>query len=269
MGFFIRDDFYNQLQNKEGIGIFGQKSFIWVSWLNKINISYPIILNLGTNNVMEKSEWYTNRTWNGAIDGKFEKYLKHTRDTANKAQFMQIQGSLLLENSQQNVQNVGVALLTRVMEDFKTEYTSVILAREKLGDYYLYQHDYLPAQYFYKIVVKYCKEQNSRNGTSTLTDLKLAEALLKGNEADKLLEALDLVIEFPEALLKLMESKYYHSELLAQIYDAMNDEVAAKKFAQAALLLPKLIKPVYKNKTTISPKTSERKLRSLQEIITS
>ena len=216
---------------------------------------------------MEKSEWYTNRTWNGAIDGKFEKYLKHTRDTANKALFMQIQGSLLLDNSQQNVQNVGVALLTRVIEDFKTEYTSVILAQEKLGDYYLNQHEYLQAQYFYRIVIKYCRQQNSRSGTSTLTDLKLAEAILKSNDDVKLPEALQLVNDFPETLLNLIDTKYYFTELFAQIHDALKNEAEAIKFATAALVLPKILKPSFKSKTVIAIKVSDRKLRTLQDII--
>lgn len=216
---------------------------------------------------MEKSEWYTNRTWNGAIDGKFEKYLKHTRDTANKALFMQIQGSLLLDNSQQNVQNVGVALLTRVIEDFKTEYTSVILAQEKLGDYYLNQHEYAQAQYFYRIVIKYCRQQNSRSGTSTLTDLKLAEAILKSNDDVKLPEALQLVNDFPETLLNLIDTKYYFTELFAQIHDALKNEAEAIKFATAALVLPKILKPSFKSKTVIAIKVSDRKLRTLQDII--
>ena len=216
---------------------------------------------------MEKSEWYTNRTWNGAIDGKFEKYLKHTRDTANKALFMQIQGSLLLDNSQQNVQNVGVALLTRVIEDFKTEYTSVILAQEKLGDYYLNQHEYAQAQYFYRIVIKYCRQQNSRSGTSTLTDLKLAEAILKSNDDVKLPEALQLVNDFPETLLNLIDTKYYFTELSAQIHDALKNEAEAIKFATAALVLPKILKPSFKSKTVIAIKVSDRKLRTLQDII--
>lgn len=216
---------------------------------------------------MEKSEWYTNRTWNGAIDGKFEKYLKHTRDTANKALFMQIQGSLLLDNSQQNVQNVGVALLTRVIEDFKTEYTSVILAQEKLGDYYLNQHEYAQAQYFYRIVIKYCRQQNSRSGTSTLTDLKLAEAILKSNDDVKLPEALQLVNDFPETLLNLIDTKYYFIELFAQIHDALKNEAEAIKFATAALVLPKILKPSFKSKTVIAIKVSDRKLRTLQDII--
>lgn len=216
---------------------------------------------------MVKSEWYTNRTWNGAIDGKFEKYLKHTRDTANKAEFMQIQGALLLDNSQPNVQNVGVALLTRVIEDFSTEHTSVVIAQEKLGEYYLKQHDYKQAQYFLRIVYNYCKQQNSRSGTGNYTALKLAEALLKLNDDTTLQEAYQLVSEFDEDSLKLIDIKFYHASLAANICDALNKSVEAIAFAKAALAMPVIIKPAFKQKIITPAKFVERNLRSLQEII--
>ena len=218
---------------------------------------------------MIKSEWYTNRTWNGTIDSKFEKYLKHTRDNANKAEFMQIQGNLLLDNSQQNVQNVGVALLTRVIEDFRTEYTSVILAQEKLGDYYLKQLDNKQAESFYRIVTTYCKKQNSRSGTSTYTDLKLAEAILKSNDDEKLSEAYQLVTEYNVALIKLMDVKFYHAALAANICDALNKIDEAKGYAKAALAMPKVIKPSFKEKSILSSKIIGRQLRTLEEIVAS
>jgi len=214
---------------------------------------------------MVKSEWYTNRTWNGMIDSKFEKYLKHTRNPANKADFMQIQGSLLLNSPQQNVQNVGVSLLTRVIEDYPTEHSSATLAQEKLGCYYLKQHDFKEAERNFRTVNNYCKQQNSRTGTSAIADLLLAETILKSNLPEKLQEAYQLVMDYPVALLKMMDVKFYYTELAAQVCDAFDKKEQAKEFAIAALALPKLVKPFFKVNTHLV-KTSGRKLRSLQEI---
>ncbi len=219
---------------------------------------------------MMKSEWYTNRTWSGDIDAKFEKYLKHTRDPTNKADYMQLQGGLLLDNNQQNVQDVGVGLLTRVIEDFPTEHTSVILAQEKLGDYYLKQHYFERAAHFYKIVVKYCKAQNSRSGTSTLADLKLAEALVRNGKDDQLDAAYKLIKNYPVELLKLMDNKFYYTQLAAQVCDVLHKDIEAKEFAVAALALPQIMKPVFKgNKLATANKLAGRLLRALKEIAAS
>ncbi|MBC7422309.1 MAG: hypothetical protein H7334_02525 [Ferruginibacter sp.] len=216
---------------------------------------------------MMKSEWYTNRTWNGEIDTKFEKYLKHTRDPANKASFMQLQGGLLLDNNQQNVQDVGVSLLSRVIEDYPLEHTSVILAQEKLGDYYLRQHYFERAAHFFKVVVKYCKAQNSRSGTSTIADLKLAEALVRNGKDDQLEAAYKLIKDYPVELLKLMDNKFYYTQLAAQVCDVLHKDVEAKEFAVAALALPQIIKPVIKgNKLAVATKLAGRQLKAIQEI---
>ena len=81
---------------------------------------------------MIKTDWYTNKTWNGKIDSNFEDHLKRARGANNKAAFLQIQGCLLLENSQPNIQAVGLAILSRLLEDFPLEYSSILLAQEKI-----------------------------------------------------------------------------------------------------------------------------------------
>ena len=217
-----------------------------------------------------KSEWYTNRTWSGEIDARFEKYLKHTRDPANKADYMQLQGGLLLDNNQQNVQDVGVGLLSRVIEDYPLEHTSVILAQEKLGDYYLKQHYFERAAFFFKIVVKYCKAQNSRSGTSTIADLKLAEALVRNGKDDQLEAAYKLIKDYPVEQLKLIDNKFYYTQLAAQVCDVLHKDIEAKAFAVAALALPQIIKPIFKgNKIAAAQKNADRPLRALLEIVAS
>lgn len=216
---------------------------------------------------MIKTDWYTNRTWNGKIDSNFEDHLKRARGAGNKAEFLQIQGCLLLENPQANIQEVGLALLSRLLEDFPSEYSSVLLAQEKMGDYYLRHHQYEKAAQYYTIVNNYCTAQNSRSGTSTMTDLKLAEAILYSNVEDKLEQAWQLVINYPVSLLKFVAAKYYYAELAAQVCDAMGKKEEAATFAKSALeLLKKANTPLAKNRSAGGKKSTGRQLRTLQEI---
>ena len=216
---------------------------------------------------MIKTEWYTNKTWNGKIDSNFEDHLKRARGAGNKAEFLQIQGCYLLEHGQTNIQEVGLALLSRLLNDFPAEYSSVIRAQEKMGDYYLRHCQYEKAARYYTIVNNYCAAQNSRSGTSNMTDLKLAETTLKSNKEDKLGEAYNLVINYPQALLKFTAAKYYYAELAAHICDAMHKKEEAAAFAKSALELLKIATvPLNTNISKANKKQTGRKLRTLSEI---
>jgi len=214
-----------------------------------------------------KDDWYKNSTWNGTIDSKFEDALKRARGNYNKAEYLQIQGSLLLDNAQPNIQAVGVALLSRLLEDFPQEHSSVILAQEKLGDYYLQQNNHQQAIHFFTLVTNYCIEQNSRGGTTTISDLKLAEALFKTNESINLEQAYLLVIKYPVALLKTTTQKFYYAALAARICHILQKKEEATNFANTALALPVVLKPVATNrKPSAANKQMETILKILEEI---
>ena len=65
------------------------------------------------------SSLYKNNTWNGDINDRFEQQLRYTRNPIHKARFLLEQGSLLLKNPNQNIQEVGQVLLGRLLETFK------------------------------------------------------------------------------------------------------------------------------------------------------
>ncbi len=216
---------------------------------------------------MIKTDWYTNKTWNGKIDSNFEDHLKRARGANNKAAFLQIQGCLLLDNAQPNIQAVGLAILSRLLEDFPLEYSSILLAQEKMGDYYLRLHQYEKAGQYYTIVNNYCIAQNSRSGTSTMTDLKLAETMLNSNDEAQLETAYQLLKNYPVTLLRFTAGKYYYAELGAHICDAMHKKEEGAAFAKSALeLLKTANSPLTKNKTNSGKKLGERQCRTLQEI---
>src|SRR5688572_8157999 len=118
------------------------------------------------------TSWYQNRTWTSDIDTKFEKNLRYTRNPIHKAEYLQVQGCLLLESRDEKIQEVGQHLLSRLFEDLPTEYCSVQIAQEKLGDYFFKKKNYEKAAEYFKIVMDYCVEQQSRTNTSMKTDLK-------------------------------------------------------------------------------------------------
>lgn len=188
--------------------------------------------------------WYKNKTWNGDIDTRFEKQLRYTRNPIHKAEYLLVQGSLLLENPNQNIQEVGQVLLSRLIEDLSTEHSPILTAQEKLGDYFFKKKNYEKAAEFYKIVVEYCVEQQSRTNTSLITDLKWAEAILNMNLVEDFEKAYGLLIHYPVALLKAADQKFYHAELGALLCDRMYKKTEAMEFAGAAVKYAALIKPV-------------------------
>jgi tetratricopeptide (TPR) repeat protein len=204
-----------------------------------------------------KDDWYQNKTWNGRIDSLFEDGLKRTRNGGNKAEYLKVQGCILLNSPQANIREVGIALLTRLFTDFPSEYYSVLPAQEKLGDYYLSQKNYQQAASYFMIVTDHCSKQNSRTGTSNMADLKWAETIVKIKQSDKMEAAYQLVIDYPAALLKTNDSKLYYVELAAHICDRLNKKEEAAAFAKTAIELRKLTKPsTQKSKPTINTSPS-------------
>ena len=214
-----------------------------------------------------KDDWYKNSTWNGKIDSNFEDGLKRGRGNCNKAAYLQIQGCLLLDNLQANIQEVGVAILSRLLEDFPQEHSSVILAHEKLGDYYLQHNNYRQAAHFYTLVTNYCIEQNSRGGTSTMADLKLAEVLLKTNETINMEEAYIIVTKYPVALLKSTTHKFYYAALAARICHLLHKKEETIHFAKTAIAITAILSPATgRQKPTTAGKQLENTLKIMEDI---
>ena len=188
------------------------------------------------------NNWYKNRTWNGDIDERFEKNLRYTRNPIHKAGYLLEQGSLLLENPNQNIQEVGQVLLGRLLDELPEQHSPVLTAQEKLGDYFFGKKQYEKAAEYYKIVMDYCVQQQSRTNTSSFTDLKWATAILQQNLVEQFEKAYELVLHYPATLLKTANQQFYHAELGALLCDRMYKKIEAMEFAGAALQYAALIK---------------------------
>lgn len=212
-------------------------------------------------------DWYKNKTWNGSIDSRFEDGLKRTRNSSNKAEYLQVQGCYLLDSPQANIREVGLHLLSRLFSDHPSEYLSILTAQEKLGDYYLQQKSIDQALHYFTMVTDHCTRQNSRAGTSGMADLKWAEAILKTNQPAKLEAAYQLVMQYPTALLKFNDAKFYYAELAAHICDRLNKKDEAAAFAQTAISLNVIIKPSLRRfNNTASGNGSRESFRTLEAI---
>lgn len=217
---------------------------------------------------MVNDDWYRNKSWNNEVEADFEARLKRSRGVFNKAQYLRIQASYLLDSSDKETQLVGVSLMERLIKDFPTDEFSVIFGQEQLGDFYLDKKEYKEAEYFFRVVTNYYQHKKSRSGTSALADLKLAETILRSNQADKFKEAYQLVIDYPVSELTFNDSKFYYAELRTQLCDAMNKKAEAKEFAKTAIELSKITKPQFsRHKTVGIVKASERQLRKLEQIL--
>lgn len=176
----------------------------------------------------QTDSWYKNKTWNGDIDRVFEKNLRYERNETHKATYLQEQGCWLLLNSNEKIQEVGLVLLSRLLEDYRTAWDQILIAQEKLGDYFFKKSQYEVAAAYFKTVTEYCVQQQSRTNTSNMADLKWAEALCKTNRTDVLPVAVELLRLYPVALLKTPEQKAYYAQLQLQISTAIENIARAQ-----------------------------------------
>ena len=194
---------------------------------------------------MASDDWYRNNDWNEAIETEFEARLKRSRGAYNKAQYLRIQASYLLDNSDKNNQLVGLRLMNKLVADFPAEEFTLVFGQEQLGDYYFKTGDLDTAEHFYRIVTEHYKTKNSRRGTSAMADLKLSETILNSNQTNKFEEAYKICKEHPVDELTFNSDKFYYAELMAQLCDKMNKTDEAKSFAKTALEISKIAKPVW------------------------
>jgi hypothetical protein len=182
---------------------------------------------------MEAEDWYRNTSWDESIEADFEARLKRSRGPFHKAQYLRIQASYLLGNSDKNNQMVGLRLMERLIKDFPAEEFSVIFGHEQIGDYFFKQYDFDIAEKQFRIVTDYYKNKKSRSGTSAIADLKLVETILASNQADKFEEAYKLCKEYPVSELTMNSDKFYYASLAARLCDRMNKKEEAKDYAKS------------------------------------
>ena len=217
---------------------------------------------------MGAEDWYRNETWNAEIEEAFEAKLKRSRGAFHKAQYLRIQASYLLRSEYENIQNVGVALMQRMINEYPTEESSTVFGHEQLGDYYLGKSDYQNAVRFYDFVNDcYKKDRKYRNCTSWIADLKLADVILTTNLQDRFDEAYEICKNYRIADISLNSDKYYYFELSALICNVLGKKEEAKEYAKKALKMSRVTEPQFRyHKNVGLVDTSEEQLTRLKKI---
>lgn len=216
---------------------------------------------------MATDEWYSNSTWDSNIETEFEVRLKRSRGAYNKAQYLRIQASYLLDSSDIEIQLVGVRLMERLIQDFPTEEFSTIFGHEQLGDYYFKTSDFNKAEKHFRLVTEQYINKNTRSGTSAIADLKLAETILIANWTDKFGEAYKICMDFPMTSLTFNSDKFYYAVLVAQLCDRLNKKDEAKDFALTAIEISKITEPQFnRHKTVGLVIATENQLKTLEQI---
>jgi tetratricopeptide (TPR) repeat protein len=216
---------------------------------------------------MATNEWFRNTTWNSNIETEFEARLKRSRGAYNKAQYLRIQASNLLDNSDKEIQLIGVRLMERLINEFPTEEFSTIFEHEQLGDYYFKTGEFDKAEKHFRLVTDHYITKNTRSGTSATADLKLAETILTANWTDKFDEAYSICKNYPLDKLTFNNEKYYYAVLTAQVCDRLNKKEEAKDFALTAIEISKITEPQFnRHKTVGLVSATEKQLRTLEQI---
>ena len=216
---------------------------------------------------MANDDWFRNTTWNNQLETEFEGRLKRSRGAFNKAQYLRIQASYLLDSNDKNVQLVGVRLITRMINDFPTEESSFLSGNEQLGDYYLKHGDLRNAEQYFRIVSDSFKNGKSRNGTSWIADLKLVEVILITNQSAKFEEAYKIGADYDADELILNSDLFYYNELMALLCYRMNKKGEAKFYAKKAIEISEINQPQFsRHKKVGLVQIDNGQLRTLEEI---
>ncbi|WP_010522064.1 hypothetical protein [Aquimarina agarivorans] len=75
---------------------------------------------------MSKDDWYRNTEWNDQIESEFEARLKRSRGNFNKAQYLRIQASYLLNSQETENQKKEIQLMKKVIDGYPEETFSTI-----------------------------------------------------------------------------------------------------------------------------------------------
>lgn len=184
---------------------------------------------------MGREDWYRNTSWGDEIEAAFRERLKRSRQLFHKAQYLRIQGNILLTSKDISSQEVGISLMKELLNDYpdnKDVIFSKFEAYVNLGDYYYYAKENLDLAFkCYKNAVAYDESMTTGQGHAIMSYIKTAVFTRhKEDYTDCLLrlEKADNRLVFPH--------EYYELGLSgALLYNAVGRYDSAKVSATTAL----------------------------------
>jgi tetratricopeptide (TPR) repeat protein len=188
---------------------------------------------------MNNKEWFRGAEWDKETQDLFEKKLKMSRDSYNKAQYIRIKASYLLSSKDPFKESEGCRLMERLINEYPNEISHVMFAYEQLGDFYFNGKKYDEAEFNYRQCVSFYRE-NGRSGTSGIGDIKLAETIVTTKQPDKYPEMYHLLSdEFKknDGSLTLNDDIFRYYSVLAKLSDGLGKKEEAKQYAEKSLQL--------------------------------
>ncbi len=184
---------------------------------------------------MGREDWYRNTSWNDEIEVAFRERLNRSRQLFHKAQYLRIQGNILLSSKDTSCQEVGISLMKELLNDYpdnKDVIFSKFEAYVNLGDYYYYTKEKLDLAFeCYKNAIAYDESMTTGQRHAVMAYIKTA-VFTKHDEnypdCYSRLEKADNHLVFPH--------EYYELGLSgALLYNAMGRYDAAKDSAAIAI----------------------------------
>lgn len=186
------------------------------------------------NKLMGREDWYRNTSWSNEIETAFREKLNRSRHLFHKAQYLRIQGYILLSSEDISYQEVGISLLNELLNEYpdnKDVIFSKFDAYVDLGDYYYTKEKWDLAYECYKNAIAYDESLTTSQRHAVMAYIKTA--VFTKHEEDypacySRLEKADKHLVFP--------NEYYELGLSgALLYYALGCYEAAKSSASIAL----------------------------------
>lgn len=180
-------------------------------------------------------EWYRNKTWSIEIKTAFFDKLQQVEHNM-RVTALQIQGDTLSRSKDEGTQQAGIELLQMIMTGYPDEIYIIAVVQGILGDYYYQRSDFESAETYLQSVVDFHKKFK-RVGVIRREDLLLAEIIILRKQTDRLEEALQLVINYPDSGGSLSEDheQHHYYELLAHLCYQLDRKTEAAGYAMKAI----------------------------------
>jgi tetratricopeptide (TPR) repeat protein len=180
-------------------------------------------------------EWFRNETWTVEIKTAFFNKMQHAEHNM-QVTALQIQGDILSRSKDEETQQAGIELLQMVITGYPDEIHIIAIVQGMLGDYYYKRAAFEMAETYLQSAVDFHRKFK-RIGVIRREDLLLAETILLRKLTDRLEEALQLVINYPDTEGSLSEDyeQHYYYELLAHLYYQSGMKAEAANYANKAI----------------------------------
>lgn len=156
------------------------------------------------------NRWFENPYLDDGIEKKFFERLKRSRSDYNKAQYLRIQASYLMNNSDTKQQNIGLKLMNEMLELFPNDSYNVMLAHSSLGRYYRLNNRYDEAIEHFEVILNH--NRSEAKGKYDRPEMHIAKTIIESGITEHYGYARELMQEVnPRTLFIEREKQEYRS----------------------------------------------------------